>query len=297
MGPSRWYACCLALCLAAIFFPSGHASTSNNYNAYNYDMTTPQFTPDGRLLQVEYASSAADLSCPLIALQLSSSEDDTTLVLMTLRTSNTQNRMVLFDNNYCIAMSGVLCDSVALLQVVLQQASQHLRLYKKPLTILQVAIAVADACQKNAFGGGIRPYGSTMLVCGYNNNNDSNKEATIYQTDPSGGILQAPSPPADSSSSAPIIRWIVGGNPTLQRQLRRRIDSNLSRRKKTDRDSIADTVALVARTLIKETQKNSSKSSTNHQDAPSLEVVVLSPTLGCHRLTKDQLDAIAERMG
>ena len=85
-------------------------------------MTTPQFTPDGRLLQVEYASAASDLSSPLVALQL----NNNTLVLIALKKSNTQNRIaVLQDNKVCVAMSGVLADSVALLQFVLKESSKH----------------------------------------------------------------------------------------------------------------------------------------------------------------------------
>ena len=262
-----------------------HASSNINYNVYNYDMTTPQFTPDGRLLQVEYACTAADLSAPLVALHLPSNNT----VLMTLRASNTQNRMVLFDDK-CIAMSGVLSDSVALLQVVLKEASEHLRRFKKPLTLLQAANSIADACQKHAFGGGIRPFGSTMLVCGYNQG-----DSVVYQTDPSGAILQAP-PITDTSS--PAIRWMVGGNPTLQRQLRKRIESNLSRaQKRTDNSSnVANTLAIVARTLIKETQKNNKLSTKAlEEDKPILEIVILSPTLGCHRLSKDQLLAIVQK--
>jgi hypothetical protein len=43
--------------------------TTDGYNAYNYDLTTPMFTPDGRLLQVEYAEQASlSWSSPLIAI-------------------------------------------------------------------------------------------------------------------------------------------------------------------------------------------------------------------------------------
>ena len=288
---SRWLTCWLVLYLSASFLlPSLSAASSNNYNVYSYDMTTPQFTPDGRLLQVEYASSAAELSSPLVALQLSNQ----TLALVAMRNSNTQNRMVILDD-YCVAMSGVLSDSLALMQVVLKKASEHLRQFQKRLTILQVTKAIANACQQHAFGGGIRPYGSTMLVCGYRSQQDD--EATIYQTDPSGGIL--PAPRSSSSSSSPsMVRWVVGGNPTLQRQLRKRIESNLSRQGKK-KTSLVDTLAIAAKTLIKETQKNSKTTNNSNikKQSTSLEVVILSSTLGCHRLTKDQLDAVVERIG
>jgi 20S proteasome alpha/beta subunit len=267
----------LVLVLACLARFDLSSASSNNYNVYNYDTTTPQFTPDGRLLQVEYACSAAELSNPVVALQF----QNDTLVVVALRTSNTQSRIVPLDNNICIAMSGVLADSVALLQVVLKRSSQQLQRYKKSLTLFQVAAAIADACQRHAFGGGIRPYGSTMLVCGF-----VGEKAVLYQTDPSGGIQEAP---VASANAMRQIRWIVGGNSAAQRQLRKRLASNLSRQRKQEEASIVDSIAVVARTLIKETQQNA-------KEQPSVEVVVLSSTLGAHRLDKDQLDAVLKRM-
>jgi len=41
-------------------------SSSTGYNVYNYDLTTPQFTPDGLLKQVEYACAAPRNSMPMI---------------------------------------------------------------------------------------------------------------------------------------------------------------------------------------------------------------------------------------
>lgn len=37
---------------------SSSSSSRSRYAAYDYDLTTPQYTPDGRLLQVEYATNA-----------------------------------------------------------------------------------------------------------------------------------------------------------------------------------------------------------------------------------------------
>lgn len=44
------------------------ASSPSSYSVYNYDQTTPIFTPDGRVMQTEYASLAPEHSSPLIAL-------------------------------------------------------------------------------------------------------------------------------------------------------------------------------------------------------------------------------------
>jgi Proteasome subunit A N-terminal signature len=46
------------------------ASSSNSYNPYMYDLTAPLFTPDGRLLQTEYATRAADHSSPLVSARI-----------------------------------------------------------------------------------------------------------------------------------------------------------------------------------------------------------------------------------
>jgi hypothetical protein len=57
------------------------------YAAYDYDLTTPQFTPDGRLLQVEYATKAClrKDSNPIVSVGLSSpGGSDTVLIMATI---------------------------------------------------------------------------------------------------------------------------------------------------------------------------------------------------------------------
>ncbi|VEU40004.1 unnamed protein product [Pseudo-nitzschia multistriata] len=379
--------------------PSSASSTTNRntYNVYNYDQTTPQFTPDGRLLQVEYASSAADLSPPLVVFEClsttygTSDNDDehrdedandnsqsypcTVLIAIPKESNSPQHRIVIIEEtddgkqerlppmlsrlnrSYCVAMSGILADSLALLQAGMKAAGQHTLQYQMFFGMESLAQAVADECQSRVFAGGLRPYGSTLVLCGYDCDDGyraKSSESLIYQTDPSGGILQHYTRPNtyddkekqrhhhyESSAATTFgvpkkkkksllrrkdaadkngaiksrVRCVVGGSPSLQRQLHKRIDqalvkfeNNLRQNKQNRREpSLAERIACVAKILIQETTKGdvgaknndeashaeqhgSSESSSNR----TLEIVLVSPTLGCHRLDDRQLRAIQE---
>lgn len=300
--------CFLLNCMLAFFCLIGSVfSNSNyNYNAYNYDMA-PTFTPDGRLLQVEYASAASERSNPLIALQL----DKETVVVMALKNkASPQNRIVVLptqdgagigrprpaQQTICIGMSGVLGDSLALVQVGLQEGIKHYQSYSKSMTVFQLTRAIADACQKRSFGGGIRPYGATLLICGIS----PSGEPCLYQTDPSGAIVEASMESSSSSNSdqaKTTLRWLVGGSPTLQRQLRKRLEAVLSK----DNLSTQETLTQVAKTLMKESQKGKVSSSTTgskgafgSQSSLTVEVVVVNSKLGCQRLTGDALNSMLQ---
>lgn len=271
-----------------------------NYNAYHYDMTTPQFTPDGRLLQVEYASAASHHSSPLIAIQVNA----TYIVLLTVSQSNTQHRITMFQDTtnpiinpqpgnkespIAIAMSGVLADNLSLLDKVLEEAAQTYLKFQKEMSVIQAAKTIADACQMNAFGGGLRPYGSTMLVCGFG----YDKKPLFFQTEPSGAILDAGrASSSNNKNSVSSVQWIIGGSSASQRQLRKKVDQALERMKKDV--AVADVIATASKILLKETGKNNKDGDSDKTlfTSPTLEVVVLSATDGCYRVTPEQLKTI-----
>ena len=331
-----WIArCILASSILVPLVTSSSSAGRSNYNVYNYDQTTPQFTPDGRLLQVEYASNAADLSAPLVVLEFASSETDkddeasypcTVLITVPKQPFSPQNRIAILEKGdkksaYCVAMSGILSDSLALLQAGMKTASEHSLQFKQVLDMESFVQVLADECQSRVFAGGLRPYGSTLLLCGY----DESDNSLIYQTDPSGGILQhTPQSAGDeeavsakkkrnSKSVRTEVRCIVGGTQGLQRQLHKQIQQGMARceqkQKQRNRNkelTLADRIACVAKILIKETAETNSASSSNgsasngrakskkSNEKHPLEVVIISPRLGCHRLEGKQLQAIQD---
>lgn len=221
---------------------------NQNYNAYNYDMTTPQFTPDGRLLQVEYASRAATHSSPCVVCKFGAHE---TLVMTRKSSRKLQNRLIQLSETTAVCLSGVVSDSLALLAKVYELQDNNRRLYgSKTLTERQVASAIATACQRHSFGGGLRPYGSTIVIV---------SPTAILQSDPSGAVVALDD------------KWnIVGSSNT---ELRRKLESE------NVPTTLAEALLTVAKHLVPD----------NEDDDAWLEVVVLSKDMGVHKLSDDQV--------
>ena len=303
----------LYLVLLPVIFtnlPSSVLASSQPYNAYSYDLTTPQFTPDGRLLQVEYASRASERSGPLVALPvmaLSHYEDNDdnsydnvpSVVIAALSLSHSsascskseseeidtnddsqanqfkkatrraQSRLVSLplgpsistasSSSIVIGLSGVLADATSLLR----EARNHLTAYRRtyglcklhaalptpndgidlatspaqaaPTVVARrVARAIADECQTHSFGGGIRPYGASILVCGIDESG-----SCICVTDPSGAVVARQFPvcmgdnsisrnsaEADEIDSSEIV--VVGGDASMQRKLKEHVSAKIS---------------------------------------------------------------------
>jgi hypothetical protein len=106
-------------------------------------------------------------------------------------------------------MSGVLADCASLLGAVREGAAEHLRRHGPGAASSsfwgeprRAARAFADRCQRRAFGGGLRPFGSAFAVCGLawrdraapNGAEDEEggggpfEAVEAWQTDPSGAL-------------------------------------------------------------------------------------------------------------
>lgn len=214
------------------------------YNAYNYDMTTPMFTPDGRLLQVEYASIAAkDRSSPILALTLRQDQEDVIVLgcnrsRMGGRVSGQQRRLIpMIANgcdrpNVCVCMSGVLSDAVALLQEVRKHFDSWGRTYgygssSSVFMLARLATVIGDACQSHAFGGGLRPYGASFLICGLELDNSNSLRAKMYTTFPSGSVIDVDIESSLRSNGNTFV-CTVTGESTISDRLRLAVLHKLS---------------------------------------------------------------------
>ena len=256
--------------LAILLLPHLTSSTSNfnNYNAYHYDMTTPQFTPDGRLLQVEYASRAADHSFPLVLFR----QNDITFLV------TYGNRWISHHDTVILGMSGILADVRALLHHLSQHDDSHQQWYGTRVTdARQVAHIIGAKCQDHSFGGGLRPFGATLLVVGPHE---------VYQTDPSGSVIEL-----DLTNT---YYHMIGGTSEQQLLLKQHLDQII------DSES---TVSIVLQNIVHavyECHKDSTTKNSNHHEEDGntntkIHVALVSPNLGVYQLTNTQVKELLQR--
>jgi proteasome alpha subunit len=269
----------LPLAVALLTLPAA-TTANNNYNSYQYDRTVMQFNHDGRLLQVEYASAAADHSTPVVAASVA---QDLLLICTTTRrpagniyqellvlvpTGSTIGTTASSEEEYVVvALTGVLADSLALLETVQEERFSQLDSYSAS----EVARTIADQCQRHTFGGGLRPFGATLLVCGV-----SNQQISLFRTDPSGAIFETPS----SMDS-----MVVGGG-SVARTLKQRLSSL---------DSSTDVQTRIGNILSLVLQEQQKADGENKDAALVLEAVLVSKHKGVLKLSMEQIESFFQQ--
>lgn len=115
-----------------------------------------------------------------------------------------------------------------------------------------------------------------MVVCG--------NDGAVYQTDPSGAVKKC----IMNHDNQQLL--IIGGSETRQAQVKSEIYKRVLDKNKTD---LSETLQRLARILLQDNDKQSDDDNAKKQQK-WLEVAVLSPTHGVHRLTDPQVQALIE---
>eukprot|EP00978_Attheya_sp_CCMP212_P009512 scaffold22488_cov40-Attheya_sp.AAC.2 len=300
------------------------AGRGENYNAYNYDLTTPVFTPDGRILQVEYASMAPSHSSPLVAIQTG-----THMILATLQRKPFGGRIVTLPtgisssssgSTVVVGVSGILSDGMSLVQEGRQALVSQYCTYGGggggESVSKRVAQAMGNACQGRAMGGGLRAYGASLLVVG---STSTHSCFTVSLVHPSGAVTSSFPDDDDrvlpKSSSSPKM-WMVGGDKGTQTKLKQQLNELLlhgnshENDNETDETTVALTMKRMVEALIQQYQQNDDDNNNGKNDDenemeedlrpqsrrqhPVLEMVVLRPNGKVHRLTESQASILVQ---
>jgi len=87
----------------------------------------------------------------------------------------------LISDNIGVVYSGMGPDSRVLLKKARKAAQKYFRVYQEPIPVSQLVREVASVMQEFTQSGGVRPFGVSLLVAGYDDQGPQ-----LYQVDPSG---------------------------------------------------------------------------------------------------------------
>ncbi|MBD3164737.1 archaeal proteasome endopeptidase complex subunit alpha [Candidatus Woesearchaeota archaeon] len=148
-----------------------------------YDRAITMFSPDGRLLQVEYAkktvrqgSTAIGLTCKDGILFVTDKR-----VVDNLIVSESLEKIWKVDDHIMATASGILSDARVLIERAQMKAQQHQVTYGSEIDTLSVVKDMCNLKQICTQSGGLRPFGVSILVGGIDDST-----AKLFETDPTG---------------------------------------------------------------------------------------------------------------
>jgi 20S proteasome subunit alpha 3 len=153
---------------------------------YRYDTGTTTFSSDGRILQVEYAIQSTNQAGAAIGVQFTNG------VVLAAEKKNTgklvdyllPEKMMKIDDHIIAAFAGMTADANSLVDFLRTNAQHYLTLYGEPVPVEQLVRRVCDLKHSYTQAGGLRPFGVSFLIAGY----DRHSGCQLYLTDPSGNF-------------------------------------------------------------------------------------------------------------
>tara|TARA_Y100000310_G_scaffold267709_1_gene279846 strand:- start:14459 stop:15187 length:729 start_codon:yes stop_codon:yes gene_type:complete len=152
-----------------------------------YDRAITMFSPDGRLLQVEYAKKTVKQGSTAIGIVCS---DGVLLVtdkriVDSLIIPESVEKTFQIDEHIGASASGILSDARVLIENAQTKAQQHRMTYDSKIDVLSIVKAICDLKQICTQSAGLRPFGVSILVAGVDGTGPK-----LFETDPTGIYFQ-----------------------------------------------------------------------------------------------------------
>ena len=149
-----------------------------------YDRAITMFSPEGRLLQVEYAKKTVKQGSTAIGMVC---KDGVILVtdkrlVDPLVVPEATEKIFQIDDHIGTTASGILSDARVLIERAQLRAQQHRVTYDSPIDTLTVVKDISDLKQICTQSAGLRPFGVSLLVAGV----DEDGSIKLFETDPTG---------------------------------------------------------------------------------------------------------------
>ncbi|KAL0210738.1 hypothetical protein P9112_009036 [Eukaryota sp. TZLM1-RC] len=229
----------------------------------SYDRALTVFSPDGRLFQVEYALQAVQKGATALALR------GRDFIVMGVEKRNvaklqdprTIRKISLLDDHIVTCFAGLNADARVLIDRARVHAQNHRLTVEDPISLKAMADFVSKTQQKYTISGGVRPFGVSLLIAGF----DLNEKPELYLSEPSG------------VSTAWKANAIGRNDKTVREYLEKKYSETLSEE---------EGIKLVTSALMEvvESGKN-------------VEVAVLKFDVPLTILTEEQVDQVVQSLG
>ncbi len=133
-----------------------------------YDRTATMFSPDGHLLQVEYAEKTVRLGSSSIGFACK----DGVVIIADRRIkdklieSGSANKIYEIDSHIISSTAGIISDGRILVDRARLIAQQHRVTYDSPVEVETIIREISDLKQAYTQYGGARPFGISVMVAG-----------------------------------------------------------------------------------------------------------------------------------
>ena len=150
-----------------------------------YDMAITQFSPEGRLFQVEYAIEAVRRGTTAIVCR----NKNSVVFAVEKKSSQLQEetlgseKIFKIDDHIGVAIAGLTADARVLIDRARVQAQVNLLNYDEKISVKDSTLNICEYKQVFTQNAGVRPFGVSFLIAGIDDNGPS-----LYLTDPSGAM-------------------------------------------------------------------------------------------------------------
>ncbi|MEM4271681.1 MAG: archaeal proteasome endopeptidase complex subunit alpha [Candidatus Pacearchaeota archaeon] len=160
--------------------------TEMQHQAMGYDRAATMFSPEGHLLQVEYAEKTVRLGSSSIGMVCK----DGVVIIADRRVRDkliapeSANKIYEIDEHIVATAAGILSDARILIESAQVLAQQNRVTYGSPIEPISVIRMIADKKQMFTQYGGARPFGVALLLGGVNKG-----RAYLYTSDVTGNFF------------------------------------------------------------------------------------------------------------